>query len=486
MNTFKRKSLYAAVLAGLGAVGMAGTASAVYVNTDGLGQALIYPYYTTRATASGGAYNTYVSVVNTTGNTKVVKVRFLESLNSREVLDFNLFLSPYDVWTASVEPTANGAMMLTADKSCTLPAIPAGGKEFVNYGYTGATRADGESASLDRTREGYIEIIEMGDIPAADAIAVTVKHVSGVPVCDATKMTDALVSAAVTTGSGGLSGTATLLNVADGSEFAYNATALAAFLDAGTYTGPGSLIPNLGTVSPKKSTVLFGTAAITDCWDGTALSSLCGTTGTTNETAADPVSAVLMHNAVINEFVLDSATLSGTDWVVTMPTKTAFNGGYVDLDPHPAGVRANSPAVRPFQSNFWLGGSCDTVSLDTYDREEYSTPSDFSPQPVSATNQLCWEANVITFNNSNILGSAHSMNVQTTFQNGWMSLGFAASGVTHTMQSGVGAGYVQHTYTGLPTLGFMAQDYVNGNVNGVLSNYGGNFDHKYARLITAP
>ena len=30
-----------------------------------------------------------------------------------------------------------------------------------------------------------------------------------------------------------------------------------------------------------------------------------------------PVSAVLMHNTVLNEYVLDSATKSGTDWVVT-------------------------------------------------------------------------------------------------------------------------------------------------------------------------
>ena len=45
MNTFKKTTLYTA-LAGIGAFGMAGTASAVHVNADGLGQVLIYPYYT--------------------------------------------------------------------------------------------------------------------------------------------------------------------------------------------------------------------------------------------------------------------------------------------------------------------------------------------------------------------------------------------------------------------------------------------------------
>ena len=65
MNTFKRKSLYAA-LAGVSALGVTGAAQAVNVNPDGLGQVLIYPYYTTRADAGGNAYTSLLSVVNTT------------------------------------------------------------------------------------------------------------------------------------------------------------------------------------------------------------------------------------------------------------------------------------------------------------------------------------------------------------------------------------------------------------------------------------
>ena len=103
MNTFKRKSLYAA-LAGIGALGATGAAQAVNVNPDGLGQALIYPYYTTQGT--NAPYNSLLSVVNSTNSGKVVKVRFLEGRNSKEVLDFNLWLSPKDVWTAAVVPFA--------------------------------------------------------------------------------------------------------------------------------------------------------------------------------------------------------------------------------------------------------------------------------------------------------------------------------------------------------------------------------------------
>ena len=85
MNTFKRKSMHAAVLAGLGAVGLAGTANAVHVNPDGLGSVLIYPYFTTRADGGGTStayYDNYVSVVNTTASTKAVKVRILEGKRS--------------------------------------------------------------------------------------------------------------------------------------------------------------------------------------------------------------------------------------------------------------------------------------------------------------------------------------------------------------------------------------------------------------------
>ena len=72
-------------------------AGAVNLNPDGLGQVLLYPYYTVN-----GGQQTVLSVINTTAVGKAVKVRFLEGYNSREVLDFNLFLSEFDVWTASV------------------------------------------------------------------------------------------------------------------------------------------------------------------------------------------------------------------------------------------------------------------------------------------------------------------------------------------------------------------------------------------------
>src|SRR3989440_9975905 len=106
MNTFNRKSLYAA-LAGVGFLGATGAAQAVNVNPDGLGQALSYPYYTTNGTGTGGTvppYNSLLSVGNPTASGKVVKVRFLQGRASKEVLDLNPWLPAFDVGTVAILP----------------------------------------------------------------------------------------------------------------------------------------------------------------------------------------------------------------------------------------------------------------------------------------------------------------------------------------------------------------------------------------------
>ena len=59
-----------------------------------------------------------------------------------------------------------------------------------------------------------------------------------------------------------------------------------------------------------------------------------------------------MHDSLMNEFVLDSATKSGTDWVVTMPTKRYYvsNG------------TGNAPSCFSATSTE-AAGSCDDISF---------------------------------------------------------------------------------------------------------------------------
>ena len=87
MNTFKKKSLIAA-LAGASTLIAAGAAQAVAISPEGLGEVLLYPYYTVRSKLDVAPFASLLSVVNSTASAKAVKVRFIEGKASKEVLDF--------------------------------------------------------------------------------------------------------------------------------------------------------------------------------------------------------------------------------------------------------------------------------------------------------------------------------------------------------------------------------------------------------------
>jgi len=179
--------------------------------------ASLYPYYTTRADSAGNPYGALVSVINATASAKAVRVRFLEGKNGREVLDFNLFLSPFDVWTGAVlpDPATGGARVGTPDVSCTLPSFTVGNPTspfvgFSNASYSGAND-DGAGTGLDRTKEGYFEIIEMATYGSTSITGVAVTHVNGVAPCGS-KLTDVQAANDAQPPSGGLFGGLTLIN----------------------------------------------------------------------------------------------------------------------------------------------------------------------------------------------------------------------------------------------------------------------------------
>jgi hypothetical protein len=498
MNSFQRKALYTA-LAGVSGLGATTAADAVNVNAGGLGQVLLYPYYTVRADANGNAYNSLLYVVNSTASVKAVKVRFLEGKDSREVLDFNLFLSAFDVWTAGIIPdtTAGSGKLVTFDKSCTIPPIPAGGKDFVNFAYVGSA-ADGADQSLDRTKEGYVEIIEMATYTTNSTVGVAATHVSGVPPCS----TGPLTVQAASQGNdpaGGLFGGMSLINVDDGTDYTEDAVAIDHFSSFPQFFSAGSINPNLnnavtgfnGFLPFATSLVIANNAVYQSTWGPGAATPFAPTQ------QVDAVSAVLMHDNVLNQFVLDSGTNSGTDWVVTFPTKRF----YINANP-PNGN--TGPAVYLFQRNFnGNAGSCDDVSIELFDREEFKAQGSFSPPPPTSVNSLCWEANVVTFNNSQVLDSKNVDNIPTTFQNGWADINFFPSTVTGTIHklinqsnttiTGIGGITTtgnSTTYNGLPLIGFEVEVYKNNTLivsgSNVLSDYGGNFDHKTTTLVTLP
>jgi hypothetical protein len=168
MKQFQKIGVAAAVAS------VAAGAVAQSVSRTESGDLAIVPYYSVR-----DGINTGLHIINTTGNTQVVKVRLRRGTDSKDALDFNLVMSPLDEWTANIGGTGDESspvVVTTNDTTCTVPEFPAGGAPMPTTFGTGAD-------------EGYIEVIGMAQVPtaaeAASHLAVGAEHADGVPFnCD--------------------------------------------------------------------------------------------------------------------------------------------------------------------------------------------------------------------------------------------------------------------------------------------------------------
>lgn len=516
----KKNGLTTAVIAGIaGVAGVGSIADAVNLNPDGLGQVLIYPYYTTQ-----GGNDTLISVVNTAAIGKAVKVRFLESLNSREVLDFHLYLSRFDVWTGAIVSSVAagvadaGSGLITVDRSCTVPDIARGGLgydggvvqelpdgrffvPFVNSAFADAFDVnDGETDDLDRTNEGYVEIIEMADIIRPSTVNTWIEHVNGEPGnCLAVNsawfgpgnqfVNDPTTDLVEPSGQGQLFGNAMIVSPARGTVNGYNADAIEGFNYTILHQPPGDTNPGLDAVNnpgdPLNATAYvfrFGNLITATYDDGVEYGKV------------DAISALYASPRVINEYYLDANDIvtASSEWVLTFPTKRY----YVDTNPALPSPPANDfvSALRdPFSDTFGPGGACEDVSISIWDREERTTTvvgGGFSPRPPGPRpDALCWEAQVVTFgqsqnatdgNPSDILGSTNYKNIQPPagFQFGWAYLAFA-NGLTMRPSA------EQVVFSGLPVTGFFATNYDNAiQDSGILANYSALFRHRTERVCS--
>ena len=575
-----RKNLTAAVLAGLaGAAGLAGTAQAVNLNPDGLGQVLIYPFYTTNSTTQ-----TILSVVNTTDHAKAVKVRFLEGYNSREVLDFNLYLSHHDVWVASIAPapvSAGGgvaAALYVPDSSCTVPylygnraeGMDQGMQPFLPYAYTGDF-ADGGPTDIGRASTGHIEMIEMGRLTNDSARAATellearvgsataATHVKGEDNSDLPYDCDQLVrnwtlyagtppdpldgiwaDEALASGdenqaftdtsrnTGGLFGGAAVVNVGNGTMFSYDAKAIQGFdkTDDGMHAYPGTKEPSLDTGNQNTAIVFFGTPR------NEAIS-------LPYARSVEAVSALFMHNHVMNEFTVEEDLFAQTDWVLTFPTKSFYvdteitgtttswipdvndeigcngwepgdwfppgeDGEVIDPEGNPDWstcdyVEVSFDNVIPPFTDAFDGEACETVVIETWNREESpflegtpgNTPPIVSPPPPGpgpdpdvAAFQLCYETNILRFSDVGdgdvVLPSGGLLaTVAGVPDAGWALIDMSLIVDDDDFGDDFELHQDSQGLVGLPVTGFAAQEYENNFLTGgVIAHYGGTFWHK--------
>ncbi|MET1080915.1 MAG: hypothetical protein ABWY06_23120 [Pseudomonas sp.] len=132
--------------------------------------------------------------------------------------------------------------------------------------------------------------------------------------------------------SGGLSGSATLINVVQGTEFGYAPVVLDNFSDQ-NLVPRGSMLQtaDLNMATPKTSLVFHEGKAVSSTWPF----------------GVDAVSAVLMHASLRNDFVLEPITQSGTDRVVSMPTRMYYYGS--TGRPNPFGRTMSSGGVCEYK-----------------------------------------------------------------------------------------------------------------------------------------
>lgn len=514
---FKKHKIAMGVSLGiLGVMGVFTSAQAVHLNPDGTGQVLLFPYFDAQE-----GYQTNINLVNSTDQTKAVKIRFREGKYSNDVLDFNLYMSPEDVWTGTVKAGPDGAgnligQLRTTDRTCALPLEAAADCEAVDS--KGKSRCESvipftghnlyKNVTAADTREGYVEVIEMGVVEDA-AVKAGVLHHNGKPTnCKAVE--DAWINGSFTQGagaaaaglsapSGGLFGSSAVLNVGAGSAFAVDPVAIDNYSTQAqhylSHDPEKFLLPSLASGNVDTSSVMvrkpsgeaemvvtkWKAAPDTCLNDGDALTPACGTN-------PYPMAHVLLAPNLMNEYYLDpSFGYDGhTDWVVTFPMKKH-------------GIDAGSTGIL---ANFENG---------IYDREEgranWSAPTGgstlnsfgFSPPvginaSVDDSSHLMREVNVISFKSTDPAYNANrtvlsSLDKQTLsvgpFISGWARLSFPnydlSSGFdSATAYSASPAAYTaaSNIYKGVPATGVA---FIEGTTGSGGQRLGDSIPHKIQR-----
>ncbi len=430
----------------------------VSLNEKGIGQVLIYPYYTVN-----NNMNTLISLTNTSDKVKAVKIKFLEGKNNRDTLIFSIYIPPFDEWTGALvtqtstipnhvgEPSVK---LITNDTTCTVPT-GINGQEFLPYAYEGDFD-DGFGTDLSRGTEGQIQVFEMGNVVgeyANWAIHSTQDcnkiqnnwAAEGAWIVDPTENIDA------PNGSGGLFGSVHLIDVNGGIDVSYNADAIQGYSTEIQHELPGTSLPNLNSGNSKMSMILSPSLPLLVPW----------------EFPFQAVSSLFIMKNIYAEYIVDNGIGANTEMVVSFPTKEFFT----DSSKSPSQV-----PVAPFTSE---NGECEAAELLAYNRETSNSTN--SIEFCLAVNTVEFISAASTNEPSTILGSKNTMKINTSFDKGWASFIFDQEVSTTDTSQTFGSTY---TFKGLPIAGFTIQRFVNASLNGgILANYAGLVKHKGANEI---
>lgn len=514
-------------------VGGATAATSLAQNLDGIGHILVVPYFTAQ-----GANNTLLNIVNTDQtNGKAVKVRFRGAANSDDIYDFQVFMSPGDVWSANIAKGATGLSQLTtSDKTCTKPAAATlNTTPFVTARLDQTLTGD---ALASQTREGYIEILNMADIVPGNALFTAIKHVSGVAPCSGAAWTalDLAVDTNVVGYNGlflsspttGLMANWTIINTVGAAAWSSTAVALesraagvaaaghlvywpqtstpVAAATADNYTADPlirdtSLVPGVGTAVTVAAAPAFA-AGFYDFPDlSTAYTTTASAAGAANANGplqqAFALTSQLHATTITNEFLTGSGIGATTDWTFAMPTRryhVAFNysvSGAAEGRRFTEILDDGAPATMV--SGYFVNSNttvvnrqiCVTgITYKVFDREEQTPTSSnqvvISPSSPGVPTAFCGEDSVLTLNNAGATasGSLGAMvaikDLTVPYAAGWMVMATPAGNAT-AAAAGVNVGAIA---VGLPVLGGSYAKAI-GSTGG--QTFGAAWDHRFGR-----
>ena len=452
---------------GLSAVAVAQPAVAVAERGD----LALVPYYT----VVRGEWVTGIHIVNTSEHTQVVKFRFRRATDGMDALDFNIVMSPRDVYAGRLFKDENGNIAwASTDSTCTVPA-------------TQGNRLTMPSIYDEDAESGYVEIIAMGQAETElQPIALAAKHVkqndntfkpldcaavrSNFFADGVARVVNAATGAITVAGRRGV--------VANNRTFQPGVTSSNPTLRSGgntTYVDSGNVLKVSYFIRDNATGIEFGDNAvhianfldrpsITNQQYGIASGDLngfdfpdLGGTGLPNGAALSTIQRgrfnllrradVLGAKRIINEWSVNPANGVEMDWVVTLPGQylmlrlpqyLASLGA--DRAWFPTVSSAGSPLENP-QCPYTARGTgpsrveaCDfrdqplELEYVAYNREEFQGEADtgtlvVSPQPptASATTYLPNVANVITFGGNGVLGQSDAnVNANLGQPFGWL------------------------------------------------------------------
>ncbi len=487
-----------AITAALGLGSAIQTVQAANIATSGIGEIVYFPYYSTTA-----GKVSFVRLTNNSFETIAVKLKVREGTFSQDARDFHIFLSPRDVWTASISEVNGEVRLSTTDTSCTVPSKDRGWQDDGNGAFSIDIPAVGNTAS----REGYVVAQVMGSsdgrLPTQgslfDAVSLMQHNGNAAPVdCHAVSAAfDLNASLALRDAPGfislrsqfteptnSLSGAAAVVNTVTGTLTDMPVTAVANVInrnadgtqDLNNYVEVGANDLALQTDTTSNDVIGFvaddrpderdaapSIATIYDDVNFTATTlNLVGTSSVNNT-----VTAALMQASLSN--YID--TTGGNSWVVTFPTKRLHLAALCS-SPFPADC---APDITSIQHTIRDQGALTYVTNE--EESEFTTPNDdqicFSGPDFAAscsttsvnTISLPTEMNVISMGSGNALSSGLLTTISDGFLGniglGWMQMRFTDAVSISATDLNTAA---PTSLFGLPAIGFAYTEYNSGGI----------------------